>query len=45
MNRKELKEEERRIRILRKQGRDEKYIQSWIRGWRMCRKVAERSTT
>jgi hypothetical protein len=34
MKRKDLNEETRRIKKLRKQGKTEQYIKSWLRGWR-----------
>jgi len=30
-------EEERRIKQLRKEGRSEQFIKSWLRGWRMVK--------
>lgn len=35
ITRKQLKDEERRIMRLRKEGATEQFIKSWLRGWRM----------
>lgn len=39
MTRRELLEEERRIRQLRKEGRTEQFIKGWLRGWRMVKPI------
>ena len=38
MNRKELRDEQRRINRYRKQGKSEHWIKSWLRGWRLVGK-------
>jgi hypothetical protein len=35
ISRKELKEEERRIKALKRQGWTDYQIKSWLRGWRL----------
>ena len=35
MTRKQLQDESRRIRQLRKQGRSKDFINSWLKGWRL----------
>ena len=42
MTRRELLEEERRIKRLRKEGRSEQFIKSWLRGWRMVKPIKPR---
>jgi len=37
MTRKQFAEEERRIKRLRKQGKAEAFIKSWLRGWRSAK--------
>lgn len=37
ITRKQFAEEERRMKQLRREGRTEQFIKSWLRGWRMVR--------
>jgi hypothetical protein len=42
ITRKKFREEERRIKALRKQGKSERFIKGWLRGWRLVGQANKR---
>jgi hypothetical protein len=42
ITRKDLLEEQRRIKQLRKQGKSERFIKGWLRGWRLVGQANKR---
>lgn len=40
ITRTKFREEERRIKKLRKQGHNDRFIKSWLRGWRLVKQLS-----
>ena len=42
ITKREFADEERRIRKLRREGKDKRFIKSWLRGWRSAARLRKR---